>query len=321
MASTANTTKLSDLLDPQVVADEIKLKLVDNIKLAQFATIDNTLEGRDGDELTFPFYPYSGDAVDVAEGADIPINKLEQGTKKVKVSKIGKGIEYTDEALLSGNANNIAFEAVRQITTGVASAIDSKLLAEMKANAILSANVPASGNIANAVIDGVSRFGEDMEEAKALLIPSSLYARIAKSSEWIPNTDKGAQIAISGSVGQIAGCQVVISDRLGNKFTYALTTDTSIDSSKTYYAKTPEGVFYVVENPVVGDLDKYYEQTQVATESAFIIKPNALRLVMKRDFLVEFDRDIIDQTNVVIGSSIFAPYLYDQNKVVKLNIQ
>lgn len=321
MASTANTTRLSDLLDPQVVADEIKLKLVDKIKLAQFATIDNTLVGRDGDELTYPFYPYIGDAVDVAEGADIPIAKMEQGTKTVRVSKIGKGVEYTDEALLSGNANNIASEAVRQITTSVASAIDNKFLAEMKANAILSANIPSSGNISNAVIDGVSRFGEDMDETKALLIPSSLYARIAKSNEWIPNTERGADIAISGSVGQIAGCQVVISDRLGNKYTYALTEDTSIDSSKTYYAKTKEGMYYAVENPVASDLDSYYEQTQVATESAFIIKPDALRLVMKRGFLVEFDRDIIDQTNVVIGSSLFAPYLFNQNKVVKLNIQ
>jgi hypothetical protein len=34
--------------------------------------------------------------------------------------------------------------------------------------------------------------------------------------------------------------------------------------------------------------------------------------------MVEFDRDKIAQTNLVIGSKIFAPYLYDESKVIKL---
>jgi N4-gp56 family major capsid protein len=320
MASTSNTTLLSDLLDPQVVADEIKLKLIPNIRFAPLATIDYSLTGRDGDELTYPFYPYAGDADVVAEGADIPITKLEQGTKKVKVFKIGKGIEYTDEALLSGNANNVANEAVRQITASVASGVDNKFLAEMK-KAVLHADIPSSGNIANAIIDGVAQFGEEIDGGKVLLIPSDLFARITKSNEWIQNTERGADILISGSVGQIAGCQVVISDRLKAQYSYELTTDVTVDSSKTYFAKTAEGRYYPVENPVDADLDTYYERTKVSDPSAFIVKQGALRLVMKRDFLVEFDRDIIDQTNVVTGSSIFAPYLFDENKIVKLNIQ
>ena len=34
------------------------------------------------------------------EGTDIPIAKLTQSTKEVKVEKIGKGVQFTDEAVL-----------------------------------------------------------------------------------------------------------------------------------------------------------------------------------------------------------------------------
>lgn len=275
MAATSNTTLLSDLLDPQVVADEIQKKLTDNIRFAPLAQIDTTLVGRDGDELTFPYYQYIGDSDTVNEGADIPIAKLEQGKKRVKVSKIGKGVQYTDEALLSGNANNIAQESVRQITTSIAAGVDNKLLVAMKGATLTTAGIPVSGNVANAIIDGVAQFGEDMDGDKVLVVPSTLFSRIVKSNEWIQNTETGADIIIKGSIGQIAGCSVVVSDRLIHQ---------------------------------TGD--KY----------AFIVKPGALRIVMKRSILVDFDRDVVDQTNYVIGSSIFAPYLYDESKIVKMPI-
>ena len=57
------------------------------------------------------------------------------------------------------------------------------------------------------------------------------------------------------------------------------------------------------------------------TNSAYIVKPGALALFMKRDTLVEFDRDKIDQTNYIIASKIFAPYLYDETKIIKCVLQ
>jgi N4-gp56 family major capsid protein len=124
MAATSNTTKLEDLINPQVMADLIEKKLIDRIRFAPLATIDNTLVGRDGDEITYPFYGYIGASEDVNEGADIPIRKLEQGTKKVKVGKIGIGVQYTDEALLSGLNNDIGAEIANQIVTSISDTID-----------------------------------------------------------------------------------------------------------------------------------------------------------------------------------------------------
>ena len=45
------STKLANLIDPQVIADFVDQKLIDNIVFAPLAEIDQTLVGRPGDTL------------------------------------------------------------------------------------------------------------------------------------------------------------------------------------------------------------------------------------------------------------------------------
>lgn len=272
MASTSTTTMLEDLFVPQVVADLIDKKLIDAIRFAPLAKIDTTLVGRDGDELTLPAYNYVGAAEDVAEGADIPIKKLQQTTSKVKVSKIGLGVQFTDEALLSGNANDIAEEAAKQIVLAINDKLESKLIASMSADATLKATIAASDDGATGIATALQQFGEDIDGEKVLVVPPSYYGRLLKSSGWVPNTEIGAEIKIRGTVGAVYGTQIVLSNRLAS------------------------------------------------LNEAYIIKPDALAIAMKRDTLVEFDRDKVDQTNYIIGSKIFAPYLYDTSKIIKLTL-
>ena len=47
-------TKISDLINPQVMADMIEQKYVDLMKFAPLATIDTTLQGRPGNTITLP---------------------------------------------------------------------------------------------------------------------------------------------------------------------------------------------------------------------------------------------------------------------------
>ena len=272
MASTSNTTMLEDLFVPQVVADTIDKKLIDAIRFAPLARIDTTLVGRDGDELIMPAYDYIGMAEDVAEGADIPIKKLNMSTEKVKVSKIGLGVQFTDEALLSGNANDIAEEAARQIVTSINDKLEDKLMKAMSTSATLTATVADTGNATSSIAEALMQFGEDIDGQKVIIVPPSFYGRLLKSDGWIPNTELGAEIIITGTVGAVYGTQIVISNRLS------------------------------------------------ASKEAYILKPGALAIAMKRDTLVEFDRDKIDQTNYIIGSKIFAPYVYDKSKLIKLTL-
>lgn len=273
MAATSNATLLQDLFVPEVVADAIDKKLVDAIRFAPLAVIDNTLVGRAGDELTMASYEYIGDAADVAEGTDIPIAKLSQDTEKVKVSKIGKAVEFSDEALLSGANNDIAEEAAKQVVIAVNSKLEADLIEEMSTKAVLTSELSlAGGNITHGIADALAKFGEDIDGEKVLLVSPAVYTALVKSDGWIPNTEAGANIIINGTVGSIFGAQVVLSNRL------------------------------------------------TARNEAYIIKPGALRIVMKRNTLVEFDRDILSEMNYIKASKLFAPYVYDKSKVIKITV-
>lgn len=273
MAATSNTTMLSDLLDPQVVADYIDKKLINYIRFAPLANIRTDLVGRPGDEVTLPAYSYVGASEAVGEGQDIPISKLTQTTTRVKVSKIGRAIQFTDEALLSAYNNDIAEEAAKQVVLSINDKVEIDLLAQMSMNATLTATIGASANPANGIADALVKFGEDIDGQKVLLCNPEFYGRLIKSDGWIPNTEIGADIIIKGTVGSVFGTQVVLTNRLSG------------------------------------------------TAKAYIVKPGALAIFMKRDTLVEFDRDKIDQTNYIIGSKIIAPYVYDTSKLIKVDLE
>ena len=322
MAASANATMLAQLIDPQVLADYIDQKLIDKIRLAPLATIDRTLEGRDGDELTLPAYsPFIGTAPLVGEGQDIPIAKLGTTTKRVKVTKIGKGVEITDEALLSGYQNNAADEATREILLAINDGVERRLLDAMDGVSSLTHTISAATNASDGIADALTQFGEDIDGEKVLLINPSFYAKLRKSNLWIPNTEIGANILIRGTVGMVHGCQVALTNRLTAPTHYTKTSDESVNSSKTYYTlDAVTNVYTAVASPVAADLGDYYEKSTGNADTAYIVKPGALRIYMKRDTLVEVDRDIISQTNFIVGSKLFAPYVYDESKIIKITL-
>jgi N4-gp56 family major capsid protein len=53
---------------------------------------------------------------------------------------------------------------------------------------------------------------------------------------------------------------------------------------------------------------------------AFIVKPGALRTYLKRDTLVEFDRDIVNKSTIMTADKHCATYLYDASKAIKLTL-
>ena len=179
--NTTYGTYLSDLFDPQVIADLIDSKLTDNIVFAPLAMVDNTLVGRAGDTVTLPFYSYISAASTVSEGYDIPLTKLAQTTSTVKVVKYGKAIQLTDEAILSGYGDPLG-EGTRQLTIAIADAIDNALLAALAANSASEQNYATSAStVALEPTDiplALAKFGEDNDERKALLVTPDFYAKL-----------------------------------------------------------------------------------------------------------------------------------------------
>lgn len=270
---TSTGTYLSNLFNPQVVADLISTKLIDNIVFAPLARVDYTLQGRAGNTVTLPYYSYIGAASQVSEGYDIPIKQLTQTTTQVTIVKYGIAAQLTDEAVLSGYGDPMG-EATTQITTSIADAVDNVLLAALAANSASAQNYQTSGatvDLAPADIPlALAKFGEDNDGEKVLLVTPDFYAQLL-GENWIPASEIAANVKIRGTVGMAYGCQVMVSNRLK------------------------------------------------AGGSLYIVKPGALALFIKRDTMVEMDRDILNQSTVIAGSKLFAPYLLDPTKMIKLS--
>lgn len=211
--STTNGTYLANLFKPQVVGDRINKKLFDYIRFAPLARVYNNLEGRPGSTVTLPFYNSIGAATLVGEGQDIPISQLTESTVSVTISKYAKGVQITDEAVLSAYGDPIG-EAVDQIAQSIGQAYDNAMLAAMGTSAAANMTTAAAALTADGIASALTLFGEDIDGDKVILVSPAGYETIRKANGWIPGTEVAANLIIRGTVGMIHGCQVVVSNKL-----------------------------------------------------------------------------------------------------------
>ena len=206
MPASTNATKIADLINPQVLGDMISAELEHAIVFAPLATVGTRLEGRAGNTITMPKFGYIGDAVDVAEGEDIPISKMETSETEVTIKKAGKGVELTDEAVLNGYGDNVG-EAKSQIVMALANKIDNDMLDKLK-----GATLTATGAMTVAgLITAKAKFGEKVNQPAVVVLNSTNYAKIATEILSLENTDT---VLMNGVVGKVGGLQVAISDKL-----------------------------------------------------------------------------------------------------------
>lgn len=262
----ANETILSSIVNPQVLADMIDAKLVDAMKFTPLCMIDNTLVGRPGDTISLPSYSYIGDAGDIAELADIPISELTASTQDVKVKKVGKGATISDEAVLSGYGDPVG-EIGKQLTLSIASKLDNDVLAALDNASLIQPVVTVTADEVN---DALIKLGEDFEGDKYLFVSPTTYAALRHATDWLPASEIAAGAIMSGVVGMIYGCYVVITNKI------------------------------------------------TETDRAYIVKPGAVAIFMKRGTLVESDRNIVNKSTTFTADKHYAAYLYDSSKVVKL---
>jgi hypothetical protein len=146
----------------------------------------------------------------------------------------------------------------------IANKVDNDLIAALKTATLTSSGALTIPNI----LTSRAKFGENVNQAAVLIINSTNYAKIATEILSLENTDN---VLIKGTVGQVAGLQVVISDKLTN------------------------------------------------TE-AYIVAAGALGLEMKRDVMVESDRDIVAKTTVITADEHYVAYLKDESKAIALTL-
>lgn len=276
---TQGTTTTVQVINPQVMADMVSAKLPKLIKFTPLAYIERTLVGIPGDTLTVAKWTYSGDATEITEGQAIPVDQLGTSKTTMTIKQAGKAVEITDKAALVAHGD-IYSEAARQIALAIANKVDNDLVVAAKT---------ATQNIAEAPItvdsiDKALQIFEDEEDAKyvALVNPKdAIKLRADAGKNWLRGSELGADVIVSGTFGEISGVQVVRTKKVeeGKGFLVKISPDTTDEEDNAKYG-------------------------------AFVIN-------LKRDVMVENDRDILKKTTVYSGDEYYGTYLYDDTKVVK----
>lgn len=315
-------TKISDLIDPEVMADMISAKIPSKIVVAPFARVDKTLEGVPGDTITIPQYSYIGDAVDVAEGVTAETVKLTASTATATVKKAMKAVELTDEAVLSGYGNPVG-ETNNQLASAIASKVDNDAM-----NALQTAQLIYDGSSStikySSVVDAVDLFEEEVNTDKVMFVHPHQVSQLRKDSDFISADKYTGDVVMTGEIGKIANTRVVPSKKVPI-FTEWYKFD---DAGTSATASTIADIQASLPNAKIGD-----KVTKVTTACYFnpIVKLNqdsetedetaALTIYLKRDTNVETDRVTLARKTNISADKHYVVALSDQSKVVIAKIK
>ena len=331
MADLGKTTTLvnGDVFDPQVVSDMINAKVKQKAVMTGYTNVDDTLQGQPGSTVTIPKWGYIGAAEDYAEGEPIDKSKMAFTTASYGIKKIGKGVRLTDEAQLSGYGNPMG-TAVNQIALSISEKLDNDRVEVMYESPNIVDDTSAVIKY-TAIVDGVDKFGEEEDIRKVILIHSKQKTQLRKDSDFISADKYEAGVMVNGSIGRIAGCDVVVSNKVKSfkewfKIDSAgkeVVADGGDGSTKFNIADVAKTLPFVK----VGD-----KVTKVTTAAYFnpIIKLNndaeteddmpAITYFLKRGNLVEYDREPGVADNIVC-TAYGMPALTNDEKVVILKVK
>ncbi len=278
------TTQFSNMINPEVMAEMVSAKVAKKIAVIPFAKVDTTLQGQAGNTITIPVFSYIGDAADVTEGASIGASALTTTHRQFTIKKVAKGVDITDEAILSGYGDPVG-EANRQLIMAISQKIDQDAIDALDG----AAKYMSSGNKISyaGIVDAIDMFEEEYNTEKVIFVHPKQVSQLRKDADFT-SADKyvdGNYIAMNGEIGKIANCRVVVSKRV---------------------KENAEHTTYI--NPIVKI--SYDSETEQDTP--------ALTIFLKRNVMVETSRDIDKQINMIRASENYVVALTDASKVVRV---
>ena len=278
------TTQFSNMINPEVMAEMISAKVAKKVAVIPFAKVDTTLQGQAGNTITIPVFGYIGDAANVAEGASIGASALTTTHKQFTIKKIAKGVDITDEAILSGYGDPVG-EANRQLIMAISQKIDQDAIDALD-GAAKTISFNSSKICYSGIVDAIDTFEEEFNTEKVIFVHPKQVSQLRKDADFT-SADKyvnGNYIAVNGEIGKIANCRVVVSKRV---------------------KESTDGNMYI--NPIV----------KISYDSETEQDIPALTIFLKRNVLVETSRDIDKQINMIRASENYVVALTDSTKVVK----
>jgi N4-gp56 family major capsid protein len=282
MASAVTT--ISDIINPEVMADMISGKITNKIVVTPFAKIDTTLVGAPGSTITVPTYAYIGDAETVAEGVEAETVKLTATTTTATVLKAVKSLAITDEAVLSGFGNPVG-EANNQLAKSIASKVDADAMTALMTASLEYDGVTADEMISyDSIVNAIDVFAEEVNTEKVMFINPKQVTTLRKDDDFISADKYPGNVVMTGEIGMIANTRIVVSNKV-----------TLVDDTEDYYVC-----------PIV----KLEADTETEDETP------ALTIYLKRDTNVETERlPKSGKTDITVNKH-YAAALSNASKVV-----
>ena len=277
-----STTTISDIINPQVMADMISAKIENKIVVTPFAKVDDSLVGVPGDTITVPQYAYIGDAEFVGEGETATASTLTATSATVTIKKAMKAVELTDEVVLAGYGNPVG-EANTQIAKAIASKVDSDAM-----EALLTATLKSEADETisyNGIVDAVDLFEEEINSEKVMFVHPKQMTQLRKSELFISADKYNCDTVLYGEVGMIANVHIVMSKKV------------QLNKAKTHYI-----------NPIIKLQEKGEEDDAPA-----------LTIYLKRDTNVETERDTLARKTAISADKFYTVALSNASKVVLAN--
>lgn len=239
-----STTKLTDLINPQVMGDMIEAKITAQAKLTPYAKLDTTLQGVPGDTKTVPSWNYIGDAEDFDvetasdTGASIGTTKLTAGFRTFTIKCAMKAVSILQTAINSGLGDPVG-QANAQLAKSIAGKVDNDVLdaiyeaeTDSKYPCITSGDGTKKINYGG-IVDAVTAF-EDEEDGieKVMFVHPEQVADLLKDSDFLSADKFTSGVAVRGAIGMIAGCWIKKSKKVKK-------VKVGEGSSATYYWANP----------------------------------------------------------------------------------
>lgn len=222
-------TLLEQLINPQVMADMISAELEKKLRATMFYKVDRTLTGRAGNTITVPTWKYIGPAADLPENQQGDVTKMETKDVEYTVKKAVKNITLTDEAVLSGFGDPVG-EATRQLRMSIQDKVDDDGIELLESITDTTGHVHTATSKLDymAVVEALDLFPnmEEQGENLTLLVNQSTVKNIRLDPKFYERqTTLGDTVFGTGVIGQIAGCRVVISNKVPATRSYILTPE------------------------------------------------------------------------------------------------
>lgn len=212
------TTKTKDIINPEVMADMIEVKIEAQCKLTPYAKVNTDLQGVPGDTLTVPSWNYIGDAEDfdpetaADSDGEIKTTKLTASSTQFTVKCAAKSVSILQTAINSGLGNPVG-QANTQLAKSIVNKVDNDIIEAIYQKAKDDNKIVVDEKAAyigyNGIVNASTKF-EDEEDGieKVLFIHPKQEKSLLTDPDFLSADKFEAGVAVKGAIGMIAGCWV-----------------------------------------------------------------------------------------------------------------